>query len=450
MKRIAALTLALVLILALAACGGGTGSSAAPEAPATETPASETAQADSGTPAAEGDTLTVWCWDPTFNIYAMQEAEKVYQQTNPDFKLEIVEVPWNDLQTKITTIMSSDTLDALPDILLCQDNAFQKNILNYPNLFMDISGYDIAFDEFAQAKLSYSIVDGKNYGVPFDSGAAIDVVRVDILEEAGYTVDDITDVTWDEYITVGKDVLAKTGVPLLSTITGLSDLIPTMLQSCGSSFFNEDGSPNIAGNEALHEVARVYRDLIQSGVCVELNGWDEYLASFTSGTVASTITGCWILGTVQAAEDQSGLWAVTNVPSLDVAGGTNYSNNGGSSWAITTNCRNPELATDFLAKTFGGSVEFYETILPSSGALSTWLPAGDSAVYEEPQVFFDGQAVYADIVEYSSHIPSTTPGMYYYEALDKVTGALSQIANGADLEATLQEADDAVKFQIGG
>lgn len=43
-------------------------------------------------PAAAADddqTLTVWCWDPNFNIYAMQQAEKIYQEDHPDFKLDI-------------------------------------------------------------------------------------------------------------------------------------------------------------------------------------------------------------------------------------------------------------------------------------------------------------------------------------------------------------------------
>jgi Maltose-binding periplasmic proteins/domains len=35
------------------------------------------------------NTLTVWAWDQTFNIYAMNEAEKVYQKDHPDFKLNI-------------------------------------------------------------------------------------------------------------------------------------------------------------------------------------------------------------------------------------------------------------------------------------------------------------------------------------------------------------------------
>ena len=44
--------------------------------------------------------------------------------------------------------------------------------------------------------------------------------------------------------------------------------------------------------------------------------------------------GLW--GTIQTAEDQSGKWAITNIPKLtNVKGATNYSNNGGSSWAIS-------------------------------------------------------------------------------------------------------------------
>lgn len=31
----------------------------------------------------EEETLTVWCWDPTFNVYAMKQAEAAYQKDHP-------------------------------------------------------------------------------------------------------------------------------------------------------------------------------------------------------------------------------------------------------------------------------------------------------------------------------------------------------------------------------
>lgn len=401
--------------------------------------------------ASEGENkLTVWCWDPAFNIYSMNEAAKVYQQENPDFVLEVIETPWEDIQTKLTTAAISGALDTLPDIFLMQDNAFQKNVANYPEVFVDLTGSGIAFDQFASAKVAYSVVDDKNFGVPFDNGTVVTALRTDILAEAGYTIDDFTDITWDRYIELGTDILAKTGKPLLSSTAGESDLIMIMLQSCGSSLFNEDGSLNIANNTELLDVTNTYDALVKSGVMVEVNNWDEYISTFISGNVAGTINGCWILASIQTAEDQSGNWAVTNLPKMNVEGATNYSNNGGSSWAVTTNSQNQELAIDFLSKTFAGSVEFYETILPSSGALATYLPAGDSAVYSEPQEFFGGQAIYADITDFAGKVPSNNPGVYYYEARDAVAVAMTNIVAGADPASELQAAEDEVAFAMGG
>ena len=74
-------------------------------------------------------------------------------------------------------------------------------------------------------------------------------------------------------------------------------------------------------------------------------------------------------------EDQKGLWQITTMPKVDdVDTATNYANNGGSSWYITSNCKNVELAEDFLASTFGSSTDFYDAILPASGAISCYLP----------------------------------------------------------------------------
>lgn len=401
--------------------------------------------------AASGDenTLTVWCWDPAFNIYAMEEAAKEYQKDHPDVTVNVVETPWDDVQTKLTTAATSGNYDTLPDILLMQDNAFQKNVISYKDAFTDLTDSKIDFSQFAEGKTAYSVVDGKNYGVPFDNGAVIACYRTDILEQAGYTVDDFTDITWDEYIEKGKDILAKTGKPLLSCVSGESDVITMMLQSTGSSLFDDEGNPDMVDNEALKKVMETYQELIETGVMVEVNDWDQYVGTMTNSTVAGTINGCWIMGSIQTAEDQSGNWAITNMPKMEgVDGATNYSNNGGSSWAITSNCKNVDLAEDFMASTFAGSVSFYETILPSSGALATYLPAGDSEAYAQPSEFFGGDAVFAKITEFAGKVPSNNTGVYYYEARDAVGTAITNIVNGADIDSELQTAQDTVNFAM--
>lgn len=169
----------------------------------------------------------------------------------------------------------------------------------------------------------------------------------------------------------------------------------------------------------------------------------------TAGTVAGTVNGCWILASIQSAEDQSGNWAVTNMPSLvGVDGATNYSNNGGSSWAVTSNCKNLDLAYDFMKTTFAGSVELYETILPKSGALATYIPAGESAVYAEPQEFFGGQAVYKAVTEYSKEVPGNNTGVYYYEGQDAISTAVQNVVNGGNIDEEIKTAQETTEFAM--
>ena len=456
-RKVFALLMAGIMTASLTACGSGSQDGAdSQESAATEdTQGTEEASADQGEDAESsegGETLTVWCWDPKFNIYAIETAAELYAKDHEGFGVEVTEILSDDIETMLTTAVSAGDLSTLPDIFLMQDNSFQKYVANYPDIFTDLTDSGIDFSQFSQAKVAYSTVDGKNYGIPFDNGASITCLRTDYLEQAGFTVEDFTDITWSEFIEKGKKVLEVTGNPMLTAQAGMPDLIMEMLQSCGASCFNEDGSLNMVGNEALKVAMETYSELVDSGVLVEVTDNDQYIASLNNGTTVGTVNGCWILASVQAQEDQSGKWAVTNIPALDgVENATNYSNNGGSSWVITSNCKNPDLAIDFMNSTFAGSQEFYEIILPSSGALSTWLPAGESDVYNEPQEFFGGQAIYADIVEFAGKIPSNITGPFYYDARDAIGVALSNITqSGADIDSEIQAAQDTVEFNMGG
>jgi len=429
-----AAALAGVATSALGACGGSSkDDAAAPEAKA-EVPTS--------------GTLKVWCWDPAFNLYAMKEAGKVYAKKYPDVKLDVIEMPWDDVQTKLTTLAQSNKGEELPDIFLCQNNAFQKNVINYGDLFADLTKSGVNYAEFPEAVVNYSKVDGANYGVPFDNGTAIQALRLDLIEKAGFKLEDFTDITWSDFITKGKTVKEKTGKPMISGTSNSVDLLMMMLQSAGASLFGDDDKPFIVGNDALIKSIDTYSQLVKSGVLVERNSWDQYIGTFINGNVVGTINGVWILGSVQTAKDQKGKWDITNVPKLEgVDGATNYTANGGSSWGVSAKGQSA-LAANFLKETFAGSTEFYDTILPASGAVANWIPAGKSEVYNKPQEFFDGSPIWAKVVEYAGKVPSNKTGVYYYEARDAVTVALTKIMKGGDVTGALQEAQKTVEFAM--
>jgi len=461
MKKIMSFALIMAMgVTLLSGCGGsGDNGGSTAKSSATSKTASTTSASKTSSSAATGNftdngghELTVWCWDQSFNIYAMKEAEKIYQKKDPQFKLNIEEVRSDDVETKVTTAASSGDLSTLPDIFLMQDNSFQKYTSNFNDVFLGLNDSGINFKDFGEAKQAYSTLNGVHYGVPFDNGAVIGAYRIDILEKAGLTADDFKDITWSKFIELGKQVKEKTNTPLLTVTAGTNDLIMMMLQSAGSSMFKEDGSLNIVDNEVLRKALGIYQELYKAGVLVEVTDWDQYIAAIQRGSTAAVINGCWIIGSITAAKDLSGKWAINNMPRFDdVEGATNYSNNGGSSWAITSKSENQKLAIDFLNTTFAGSVELYETILPSSGALATYLPAGKSDVYSKPQEFFGGKPIYSLITEFAGKIPSNITGTYYYDARNAVSVGLSNvIQKGANIEDELKAAQETVEFNMGG
>lgn len=266
-----------------------------------------------------------------------------------------------DVEDAITLAGSSGDYSNLPDIVLFQDHWIRKYVTDYPDAFIDVDDAEVNWDDFGSEKLSFSTIDGKHYGFPVDNGTAIFAYRTDILEECGYTIDDMKGITWDKFIEIGEDVYAKTGKYLLSMDGDGNDLIYMMLQAEGESQF-KDGKPYITENAKLVEVCEKIVEMSQKNVCYLTNSWSDYTdQSILGDMVAGVMNGNWIIPTIEQVSENSGKWEITTLPTL--GGGEGYASNGGSSLYVTSNCSNPELAKKFLAYTFGGSSATYDKAL---------------------------------------------------------------------------------------
>ena len=102
-KRVLSILLAGVMAFSLAACGGG-GSD----------------EGDQAEQEGGGNKLTVFAWDPAFNIPALEAAAADYKENvNPDFELEILEqAASQDVETAVTTAASAGDYSNLPDMVL--------------------------------------------------------------------------------------------------------------------------------------------------------------------------------------------------------------------------------------------------------------------------------------------------------------------------------------------
>ena len=120
---------------------------------------------------------------------------------------------------------------------------------------------------------------------------------------------------------------------------------------------------------------------------------------------------------VKSAADQAGKWAIAPIPRLNIKGGTNYSNLGGSSWYVISTSDNTEQAIDFLNSTYGKDSEFYQQILTERGAVGSYLPARTGTAYQQPDAFFGGQGNLQRFCKLAGQkIPKVNYGYYTYEA----------------------------------
>jgi lactose/L-arabinose transport system substrate-binding protein len=400
-----------------------------------------------GGSAESSDKITVWAWDPNYNIAALDIAKDVYKDVDAELEVEVIENAQDDIIQKLNTALSSGTTKGLPNIALIEDYRAQSFLQAFPDAFYEISD---VFDEgdFAEYKIAPTSFDGKNYGLPFDTGVTGLYVRTDYLEEAGYSIEDLEGIDWWEYIEIGKEVKEATGKDFITIDPNDLGIVRIMIQSAGSWFMTEDGvTPNLANNEALKESLELYKAMLDANIVKPNSDWSQFLSAFNSGEVVTVPTGNWITPSVKAEESQSGNWAIVPLPTLTVEGATNTSNLGGSSWYVF-DLPGAEQAADFLGKTFGSDVGFYQDLITEVGAIGTYTPAADGEAYATEEEFFQGQQIYADFAEWVENVPSVNYGLHTYAIDDIITVEVQNYLNGKDIEDVLNDAQKQAEAQL--
>lgn len=437
LKKVIALALTIAMAVGVTACGT---KEKAPETSDTEVKTEETTEETTEDTAEEKGKITIWAWDESFNIVAANQAKEIYATANPDVEVEVVTMAQDDIVTKLNTSLSSGSYEGLPDIVLIEDYKIQGYLAAYKDEFYDLSSV-ASPDDFATYKTGVSLVDGKLYGIPFDSGVAATFYRKDLIEQAGFTDADMQNLTWEKYIEIGKAVKEKTGVSMCTLDPSDIGQIRMMLQSAGSWYTAADGSVDIADNQSLKDAIKIYKDLVDSGITKQTADWDQFVGAFNNGEVASVITGCWIAPSIKKAEDQSGKWGMAAFPKMEAnSKSVNASSIGGAGWYVLKNVGNAETAADFLGKTFASNADLMNTLAKDITLVSTLNTASSGSSYTEDDEFFGGQKVFTDFAQWTNAVPSVNYGLHTYAIEDIMTEAVQAIvSNGADIDTTLAE-----------
>ena len=457
MKKMIALALTiLMLCAALTGCGQNGNPPAGSGSAAPGASGDSSGSGSSSSSGGEAETLTVWCWDESFNIAAMRTAEKYYREAgHENFTLNIVNTIEEDVQTKLSTAFSAKVTEELPDIVLMGDSWANMYLTNFPGCYMDLTD-EIDFTEFAPYKVSCFTVDGRVYGIPFDSGSAGLFYRTDILEAAGFKSEDLENATWWDILEMGKVIREKTGKYALTFDPSAGCAFTwydSMMQASGEWFYDAsdpEEKTDFANNAVVRELSELLKEFWNNDLVFRTDTRDSSgIGAIQNGDVAFVLNAIWYSPSIMAAADAAGKWSYTNIPTLTTVETDRHSNIGGSSWVILDACQNKELALDFMKTIWAGNTEFYDDILLGQSAVATWLPATTSEVYNTPVEYFSGKPLYADFASWGQYIPSVEYGTNTWTVNNAISACLMDYFDGnVDLDglmANLQSTYDTMK-----
>ena len=404
-----------------------------------------------GATAAMADTqIKVWCWDDHFNVPAARMAAERYEAKHPGVKVKVESIAQPDIIQKLNASLGANNTRTLPDVVLIEDYRVQNFLIGYEGFLKSLDG-TIDVSNFADYKTAASSYNGKHYGVPFDSGVTATFLRMDLFEQAGYTIDDFQDITWDQFIEMGKKVKEKTGAYLLGYDPSDLGIVRVMMQSASSWYTNADGSKVlVTNNAALKEGLTILKKLQDADLVTYYNGWNQLLATFQQGTVASVVQGCWITPSIQASKDQSGKWRIAPLPKLStVDNATHYSNLGGSQWYVNGYSKNADVAMDFLKETFASDESLLNDLVTRISLVNSLKDTSKISNYDVKDEFFGGQKIYSDFAQWNNQIPAISYGPHTYAIESISTEALQRILGGEDIDSVLKDAQVNAEMQIG-
>lgn len=429
-KLLAATGVAAVAAAALTGCTGGE-----PEASCTnEILNPEAAQ------------VSVWAWYPSF-----EPVVDLFNETHDD-----VQICWtnagqgNDEYTKFSTAIEAGS--GAPDVIMLEAEVLSS--FSIRDALVDLSEYgaaDVADDYTEGAWKDVSSGDAV-YAIPVDGGPMGMLYRQDIFDEYGIAVP----TTWDEFA-VAAQALKDAGAP------GVLADFPTNGRAYNQALFAQAGSVPFAydnskpteigievNDQGSKDVLAYWQDLVERGLVATDDAFTaDYNTKLVDGSYAVYIAAAWgpgYLGGLSDA-DADAVWKAAPVPQWDAANPVQI-NWGGSTFAVTSQAKDPEAAA-VVAKEIFGTEEAWKIGIEEAALFPLWRPILESDYFRDLEYpFFGGQQINKDVfLPAAAGYTGFTFSPFQNYAYDQLTEELFAMVEGEkdsaaaldDLQASLEQ-----------
>jgi len=397
-KRVIALFLTLLLAATvLSACDGKTSS-------ATDSSDSTNQTSDSS----KTTTLTFWTFQNSHQEF-MVDAVNTWNEQNPDRKieLEVGVYSYDDNHNNLLISLQSGT--GAPDIVDIEIGRFANYLKGTPQLVPLNDVIEPIKDKLIMSRFENYAKDGKYYGIDYHVGIPVIYYNTEICNRAGINIDDIR--TWDDFVEAGKAVVEKTGIPMTTLEIQEHWSYYPLVTEAGGDWLAKDGSVILDSEQNIRVLQFLYDLMYVHKIAVPAPGGfhhaEEYYGFMESGGAASVWMPQWYMNRfTDYMPNLKGKIAIRPLP-LWEENGSYAAGMGGTGTAVTNQCKDIELAKEFLAF----------SKLSVEGALKCWTLLGFDPLrwdvwemdeMKAPNKFTDyfGTEVFDMLVELRDKLPS--------------------------------------------
>ncbi len=439
MKMLRFAALGVAATLALTACSSS------------DTP-SDDATTAGGEKTAEAAEITLWLAGGDTNDELRQYLKDTFAAENPGSTLNIEEVAWPDLVTKLTTALPDEA--NTPDVVEIGNT--QSPTFTTVGAFRDLTPiYDeLGGDKLLQSFVDVGSVDGKNYALPYYFGSRYMFYRKDLWTAAGLEVPKTLSEFSESVAKLKTDTQSGFAMGGQDWRNGISWVFANggeLATVDGTTWTSTLSDPKtIEGLKQWQEVYRTASNLPSTERDVAY--WD-FLNDGTDGSAPAAATimapgwARWSIGDITTndagdevrdgmADDTT--FDIFALPGVD--GGIAPVFAGGSNIAVSAKSQHPELAENLLRIIFS---EEYQTKLGGAG-----LGPGNSDFVSS--LGDDKFATTMIETAAASKLTPAAPGWAAIEGAFVYEELFQKIADGGDVTALAKEYDAKLTPMLNG
>lgn len=251
----------------------------------------------------------VWFSDGNEGESFMKLAEE-YMETHEDIEIELIEVPYADLDNKLKNMINAGEQPAL---------ARMTNIGTFQNQLIDLKEYvsdpDAFVDSFGSG-LQF-IYDDKMIAAPMDVTANGIIYNKTAFDQAGVQVPQSPDEiwTWDEFEAALQKVVENSDCQYGMVFDKSAQRFSTLIYEAGGSLLNEDLTASNFNTDEVKTAVDWFVELHENGI-MPTSIWlgsDNPNEMFRTGQVAAHFSGSWMIANYKE-QITDFEWGVTYLP----------------------------------------------------------------------------------------------------------------------------------------